>query len=316
MGGLVECVPNVSEGRDRAALDALAAAIRSASGVTPMNVHTDPDHHRTVFSFLGEPGAVEAAALALVTRVVETIDMRRHRGIHPRVGALDVLPFVPLRRISMDDTVALARRVGGTIGERHALPVYYYGAAATRPGRETPRPLRRGEYEGLAARLATPEGAPDDGPARFDPRSGAVLVGAREILVAFNVWLDSDNLAVAREIARAVRESSGGLPAVQAMGVLLASRGIAQVSMNLLDYRRTPIPVVFDRVVEEARRRSVGVERSELVGLAPRVAFAGRAPDSVGLADFTPELYLDAYLAPDALPGPATADPEASADRR
>lgn len=299
MGRLVECVPNVSEGRDRAAVDALAAAIRSAPGITLMNVHADPDHHRSVFSFLGPPDAVEAAALALAAWVVELLDMRLHRGIHPRVGALDVLPFVPLRECSMDEAVALARRVGRTIGERHALPIWYYGAAATCPGRETPRPLRRGEYEGLAARLATPEGAPDDGPARFDPRSGAVLVGAREILVAFNVWLATDDVDVARAIARAVRESSGGLPAVQAMGVLLASRRIAQVSMNLRDYRRIPIPAVFDRIVEEARRRDVAVSRSELVGVAPRAAFAGRAPASVGLPDLPPDLFLDTYRGAD-----------------
>lgn len=293
---LVECVPNVSEGRDRATLDALAAAIAGVPGATLANVHADADHHRAVLTFLGAPDAVEAAAAALAARVVERLDMRRHHGLHPRVGALDVLPFVPLAGIAMADAVALARRVGGAIGRRHGLPVYYYGAAATRPERRTPRELRRGEYEGLAARLATPDGAPDDGPARFDPRAGAVLVGAREILVAFNVWLDTGDVALARALAAGVRESSGGLPAVQAMGVLLASRGLAQVSMNLLDYRRTPIPLAFDRVVEEARRGGVGVRRAELVGLAPRAAFAGRTPASVGLADFTPALELESWL--------------------
>ena len=297
---LVECVPNVSEGRDRARIESLEAAIRAVPGVTLAALHADPDHHRSVISFLGAPDAVEAAALALAARVVALLDMRDHRGIHPRVGALDVLPFVPLAGVTMDQTVALARRVGRAIGDRHALPVYYYGRAATRPGRETPRPLRRGEYEGLPARLASPDGAPDDGPARFDARSGAVLVGARCVLVAFNAWLTTDDMTAAREIARAVRESSGGLAAVQAMGVLLASRGTAQVSMNLLDYRRTPIPVVFDRVVDEARRRRTSVSRSELVGLAPRAAFAGRSPESVGLGRVTPDLYLDAYLEPDA----------------
>ncbi len=296
MRGLVECVPNVSEGRDRGVLDALAAVISTAPGVRLMNVHAEPpDHHRAVFSFLGPPAAVEAAAQALAARILETIDMRRHRGVHPRVGALDVLPFVPLRELSMDEAVALAKRVGRAIAERHALPVYYYGADATRPDRRAPRALRRGEYEGLAARLTTPEGAPADGPPRFDPRAGAVLVGARAILVAFNIWLATGDVGVAREIARAVRESSGGLPAVQAMGVLLASRGVAQVSMNLLDYRRTPIPAVFERVSDEARRRGVAVSRSELVGVAPRAAFDGRAPESVGLADFGPELCLDTY---------------------
>ena len=298
----VECAPNVSEGREHRVIERLADAIRSVDGVTLMNVHADVDHHRTVFSFLGEGARVEAAALALAARAVELIDLRRHRGIHPRVGALDVLPFVPLAGISMAETIALARRVGEAIARRHALPVYYYGEAATRPGRRTPRALRQGEYEGLAARLASAGGAPDAGPARFDPRTGAVLVGARDILVAFNVWLATGEVAVAREIARTVRESSGGLPAVQAMGVLLASRGIAQVSMNLLDYRTTSIAVAFDRVRDEARTRGVAVSRSELVGVAPRAAFAGRAPESVGLAAFTPELYLDTYLDSGAAP--------------
>ena len=298
----VECVPNVSEGRDHGVIERLADAIRSVGGVTLMNVHADADHHRTVFSFLGAPAGVEAAALALAARVVELIDLRRHRGVHPRVGALDVLPFVPLAGISMAETIALARRVGESLASRHALPVYYYGAAATRPGRGTPRALRRGEYEGLAARLASADGAPDAGPARFDARTGAVLVGARDILVAFNVWLASGEVAVAREIARAVRESSGGLPALQAMGVRLASRGIAQVSMNLLDSRTTSIAGACDRVRDEARARGVAVSRSELVGVAPRAAFAGRTPESVGLAGFTPDLYLDTYLDPGAAP--------------
>jgi glutamate formiminotransferase len=293
---LVECVPNVSEGRDRAVVERLAAAVRSVAGVRLMNVHMDPDHHRSVLSFLGPPAAVEAAALALAAAVVDAIDMRGHRGAHPRIGALDVVPFVPLVDVSMEETVALARRVGARIAERHRLPVYYYGHAATRATRRSLRELRHGQYEGLAARLETPDGQPDDGPARFDPRSGAVLVGARDILVAFNVWLETGDLHAARAIAAAVRESGGGLPAVQAMGVMLASRGIAQVSMNLLDYRKTPIPAAFDRVVEEAARRGLAVRRGELVGLAPRAAFAGRSPASVGLVEFTPDLLLDTHL--------------------
>src|SRR5206468_7941949 len=189
-------------------IDALASTIRAVPGVTLANVHADPDHHRSVITFLGTPDAVEGAALALAARVVTLVDMRHHRGVHPRVGALDVLPFTPLVGVTLEQTVALARRVGRAIGERHSLPVYYYGQAATRPGRETPRRLRRGEYEGLPARLASPDGAPDDGPARFDARSGAVLVGARGLLVAFNVWLATDDPTIAREIAHAVRERS------------------------------------------------------------------------------------------------------------
>jgi len=294
--GVVECVPNVSEGRDPAVLERLAATIRAAAGVRLANVHADPDHHRSVFTFLGVPAAVEAAALALAAEVVATIDMQQHHGLHPRIGALDVLPFVPLREVSMEETIALARRVGHAIGERHRLPVYYYAHAATRPSRRRLPELRHGQYEGLLARLAAVDGEPDDGPARFDARAGAVLVGARDVLVAFNVWLDSADVEAARAIARSVRESSGGLPSVQAMGVFLVSRGVAQVSMNLTDYRVTPIPVVYDRVRAEAERLGVGVRRGELVGLAPRAAFAGRSPETVGLADVTDDLLLDSWL--------------------
>src|SRR2546422_3247366 len=296
---VVECVPNVSEGRDRALIETLAAAIRAVPGVTLANVHADPDHHRSVVSFLGGPEAVEAAPPALAAPVVALLDMRNHRGIHPRVGALDVLPFVPLVGFTMDQTVALARRVGRAIGARHSLPVYYYGGVAPRPGRGAPPPPRPRGGDGAPPAPPPPARPPRGRPPRFDARSGAVLVGARDLLVAFNVWLTTDDVTAARQIARPGREASGGLPAVQAMGVPLASRGIAQVSMNLLDHRRTPIPVVFDRVVDEARRRRTGVGRSELVGLAPRAAFGGRTPESVGLENFTSELYLETYLEPD-----------------
>jgi glutamate formiminotransferase len=294
---IVECVPNVSEGRDPARLARFADAVRATPGVTLADVHADPDHHRSVYTFLGGPAAVAAAALALADAVLGEIDMRGHHGIHPRVGALDVLPFVPLAGATMDDAVALARATGRALAARHALPVYYYGEAARRPERRTVRALRAGEYEGLAARLASADGAPDDGPARFDPRAGALLVGARDVLVAYNVWLAGDDLDAARAIARAVRASGGGLPAVQALGLPLASRGRAQVAMNLLDYRVTPIPAAFDRVAAAAAARGLGIERGELVGLAPRAAFAGRAPASVGLSDFTSARELDTYLA-------------------
>jgi glutamate formiminotransferase len=293
---VVECVPNVSEGRDLARLARFAAAVTATPGVRLANVHADPDHHRSVFTFLGPPAPVAAAALALADAVVAAIDMRDHHGIHPRVGALDVLPFVPLAGTIMAEAVALAHATGRALAARHALPIYYYGEAARRPERRALRTLRRGEYEGLAARLASADGEPDDGPARFDARTGAVLVGARDVLIAYNVWLASDDLDAARAIARSVRASGGGLPAVQALGLPLASRGRVQVSMNLLDYRVTPIPVAFDRVRQEAGRHGVAVERAELVGLAPRAAFADRSPDSVGLPDLTPESYLDTWL--------------------
>lgn len=294
---LIESVPNISEGRDPAVLDALARAVRDVPGAVLADVHADPDHHRSVFTCLGAPAAVERAVLALAATALARIDMRRHRGAHPRLGALDVLPFVPLAGATMADAVALAHRVGRALAAAHDLPVYYYGAAARRPDRRRLPDVRRGQYERLAARLATPEGAPDDGPARFDARAGAVAVGAREILVAYNVWLATDDVAAARAVARAVAEPSAGLPAVLAIGVALPSRGVTAVAMNLLDYRVTAIPAVHDRVVAAARDLGVPVARAELVGLAPLAAFAGRSPASVGLPDLTAEQLLDTHVA-------------------
>jgi glutamate formiminotransferase len=294
---IIECVANVSEGRDARALAAMADAVRAVPGAHLASVHSDPDHHRSVFTLLGTPEAVEAGALALAQAALPRIDMREHRGLHPRLGALDVVPFVPLAGTSMRTAVESAWRVGEAVAARHALPVYFYGAAARSPLlRELPD-VRRGGYEGLAARLATPAGAPDAGPARFDPRAGAAVVGARDVLVAYNVWLDTADLDVARSIARAVRERDGGLPAVRALGVPLPSRGVVQVSVNLLDYRVTALPAAFDRIVDEATRRGVRVRRGELVGLAPRAAFADRSPASVGLPDFTNGDELEVHLA-------------------
>ena len=293
---LLECVPNVSEGRDRRTVEAVADAVRAVAGVRLADVHADPDHHRSVFTFLGTPQAVEEAALALAATVFARVDMRTHRGHHPRLGALDVVPFVPLRDYTMADAVRIAHRVGQAIAAAHTLPVYFYGAAATRPERTAVREIRRSEYEGLAARLNTPGGWPDAGPAVFVPRRGGAMVGARDILVAYNVWLDSRDLGAARDIARAVRESSGGLPAVQALGVSLERRGLVQVSMNLLDYRLTGIASAYDAVTAEATGRGITIRRSELVGLAPRAAFEGRAPETVGLPNLPDSAYLETYL--------------------
>ena len=286
----------MSEGRDLRTVEALAGAVRRVPGVTLADVHADPDHHRSVFTFLGAPQAVEEAALALADAVFARVDMREHRGIHPRLGALDVMPFVPLRDLAMADAVGIARRVGQAIAAVHTLPVYFYGAAATRAERKTVREIRRGEYEGLAGRLNTPAGWPDAGPAVFVPRRGGAMVGARDVLVAYNVWLDSRDLGAARDVARAVRESSGGLPAVQALGLPLERRGLVQVSMNLLDYGRTGIAGAYDAVTEQAARRGITIKHAELVGLAPRAAFEGRAPETVGLSDLADTKYLDTYL--------------------
>jgi glutamate formiminotransferase len=292
----IECVANVSEGRDAHAIAAMADAVRAVRGAHLADVHSDADHHRSVFTVLGAPPAVEAAALALAAAALARIDMRTHQGVHPRLGAVDVVPFVPLADTPMAVAVESAWRVGETIAARHDLPVYFYGAAARVPGRRELPDVRRGGYEGLAARLATAAGTPDAGPARLDPRAGAAVVGARPILVAYNVWLETADLALARAVAAAVRERDGGLPGVRAIGVPLPRRGLVQVALNLTDYRATPLPVVFDRVNAEARRRGVGVRRGELVGLAPRAAFAGRTARSVGLDDVSAESELETHL--------------------
>lgn len=293
---ILECVPNLSEGRDRSVIDRLAGAIRSVAGVRLADIHADPDHHRSVFTFLGAPAAVEAAASALAEAALRAIDMTTHRGIHPRIGALDVLPFIPLRGVSMEEAAAIAHRLGRTLGARFELPIFFYGEAALSPERKSLPRIRGGEYEGLARKLTDPAWKPDAGPARFNPRSGATAVGARGVLVAFNVWLDSNDLDAGRDIARAVRESSRGLPAVQAMGVPLARQGIVQVSLNLLDYRTTSLPRAFERVSSEAARRGISIKRSELVGLAPRDAFEGTTPESLALPDFTPAKLLETYI--------------------
>jgi glutamate formiminotransferase / 5-formyltetrahydrofolate cyclo-ligase len=293
---LLECVPNVSEGRDLRIVEAVADAVRGVPGVTLADIHADPDHHRSVFTFLGPPDAVERAALALAAVVFARVDMREHHGIHPRLGALDVLPFVPLRDLAMADAVAIARRVGHAIALVPGLPVYFYGEAATRSERRTIRNIRRSEYEGLPLRFTDPAWWPDRGLAVFLPRFGAAMVGARDVLVAYNVWLDSQDLGAARAIAHSVRESSGGLAHVQALGMHLQRRGLVQVSMNLLDYRQTGIARAYDAVSAEAARRCLAVTRAELVGLAPRAAFEGRSPETVGLPGLTDAQYLETYL--------------------
>ncbi len=286
----------MSEGRDQRVIERLAEAIRGVAGIRLADVHADPDHHRSVFTFLGTPDAVENAALALAAAVFASVDMRTHHGVHRRLGALDVVPFVPLGALTMEEAVSRARALGETIGRIHGVPVFFYGAAATSSARQSLPAVRAGEYEGLPARLADPAWRPDAGPAAFDARKGATVVGARDVLVAYNVWLDSADLEAARAIARAIRESSGGLPKVQAMGLPLARQHLVQVSMNLLDYRVTSLATAFDAVQSEADRHGVKVKRGELVGLVPRAALEGRAAASVGLGDLTPSRYLDTHL--------------------
>ncbi len=283
---LIECVPNVSEGRDQAIMERVAGTVRSAPGVTLLDLKSDPDHNRSVITYLGEPEAVLAATQALCREAFAAIDMRAHRGAHPRMGAVDVIPFVPLRGVTTEDAVAIARRLGEWLGAL-GVPVYYYEDAATTPERRDLADVRRGEYEGLADRFADPRWAPDAGPAEFNPRAGAVAVGARFPLVAFNVNLATDDLGIADRIAHAVRQRDGGYAYVKAMGVALEDRGQVQVSMNLTDYSRTPIHRVVETVRSEAARHGVSVAGCELIGLAPLAAFEEPLRHYLQLHDFS-----------------------------
>ena len=289
---LIECVPNFSEARREDVLAAIAASIRDVPGVHLLDVSPDPDHNRSVYTFVGRPEAVSEAAYRSAAIALQRVDLRSHQGVHPRIGAVDVIPFVPLHDAGMDVCAALARRLAGRLAADFGLPAYLYGAASAGAARTLPT-IRRGGFEALCTEIEHPERHPDFGPARVHPSGGAVAVGAREILVAFNVDLASINLAAARAIAAAVRESSGGLPAVQAMGVPLPSRGLVQVSMNLLDYRRTPLRLAFERVGAEAARRGIGISSGELVGCAPRDALPPDPVAALRLRRLRPEQILD-----------------------
>jgi glutamate formiminotransferase len=276
---VLECVPNVSEGRSPAALSALADELRRVPGVRLLDLAPDVDHHRTVVTLAGDAGSLRAAVLTLFAWAERWIDLRHHRGVHPRIGAVDVVPFVPLAGATLEQAVAAARETAAAVAARFGLPVFLYEEAATRAHLRRLAAIRRGELPALAERLAQPEWAPDFGPAALHPRLGATVVGARFFLLAVNALLDTADVEVARAIAAVVREAAGGLPGVRALGLLLPSRGRAQVSMNLVDYRRTSLLSLLQRVAEEATARGVQVVETELVGLAPAEALFGPLRD-------------------------------------
>lgn len=292
---LLECVPNISEGRDAAVVDRLVQAVKSTPGVELLDWNADPDHNRAVLTYVGEPEAVLAGTQALCLEAFSLIDMQKHEGAHPRLGAVDVVPFVPLRGVANDEAVALARRLGEWIGGQ-GVPVYYYQEAATRPERELLPDVRRGEYEGLAARISTPQWAPDAGPAVFNPRSGASVVGVRFPLVAFNVNLATTDLSIAKRIAEAVRFSGGGYRYVRAMGVALEGKGQVQVSTDILQYERTPIHRLLETIRSEAARYGVTVAGCELVGLAPLAALEETIRHYLQLHDFSTAQIIENRL--------------------
>jgi len=293
---LIECIPNVSEGRRPEIISAMASAIRAVPGVRLLNHSSDPSHNRSVFTLVGDADGVERAVLALIERAVADIDLRGHSGEHPRLGAVDVVPFVPIEGVTMAGCVALAKKVGAEVAARFKIPVYLYEEASTNPARRNLEDIRRGEFEGLAAKMSAPEWAPDFGPSAPHQSAGAAVIGARMPLIAYNINLATDRLDVAKKIAAAIRQSSGGYRFVKAMGITLEDRGIVQVSMNLTNFEKTPIFRVFETVKREAARYGVAVLESEIVGLVPSAALTAAAEFYLQIDGFKAEQVLENKL--------------------
>jgi len=295
---LIECVPNFSEGRDPEKVEALVSAVRSVPGVIMLDREMDADHNRSVLTFAGPPEAVCEAAVRAAGKAVELIDLNKQSGVHPRIGAADVVPFVPIEGVTMEECVRIAVRAGEEIWRRFQVPVYFYEAAARRPDRVNLENIRRGQFEGLRSEIGVnPDRAPDIGEARLHPTAGATVVGARKFLIAYNINLGTADVEIAKRIAKAVRYSSGGFRYVKAMGVLLGSRNIAQVSMNLTDFEQTPVHRVFEAVRVEAERYGVPVVGSEIVGLIPKKALEMAAEFYLRAENFRPEIVLENRLA-------------------
>jgi glutamate formiminotransferase/formiminotetrahydrofolate cyclodeaminase len=298
MQRIIECVPNFSEGRDAAKVDALVAAMSAVAGVRVLDRESDADHNRSVITLAGEPDPVAEAALRGVGKALELIDLTRHTGAHPRMGATDVVPFIPVAGVTLEDCVVLARKVGQAIWDRFRIPVYFYEAAARRPERANLENIRKGQFEGLREEvLKNPDRAPDVGEPRLHPTAGATVVGARKFLIAYNINLNSPDLEIAKKIAKTIRFSSGGLRYVKAMGVDLRARGLAQVSINLTDFEQTPIHRVFELVAREAARYGASIVGSEIVGLVPQRAIEMTADFYLQLENFSPAQVLEIRLA-------------------
>lgn len=265
---LLECIPNISEGRDQDKITSIAEEVKKHKGVKLLDYSSDKDHHRSVFTFIGEPEAIKDAAFSLTMKAIDLIDMKEHKGGHPRLGAVDVIPFVPIQGVKMEEAVQIAHEFGKGLGKR-GIPIFFYEEAASSPERKDLPSIRKGEYEGLVEKLKDPKWKPDEGPDHFNPKSGATIVGARFPLVAYNVNLKTKDFTIAKEIAKKVRFKDGGFPYVRAMGVDLKGKGLVQVSMNLTNYRVTNIPKVYEFIKEEALKKGIEIEGSEIVGLIP-----------------------------------------------
>jgi glutamate formiminotransferase / formiminotetrahydrofolate cyclodeaminase len=329
---LIECVPNFSEGRDASKLDAIIQAILGVPEVVLLDRESDADHNRSVLTFVGPPAAVADAAFRAVEKAVATIDLTKHQGAHPRIGAADVVPFIPIEGVTIEECVKLAERFGAEVWSKLRVPVYLYEAAARRPERTNLENIRRGQFEALVAEMGSVAARdPDIGEACCHPTAGALVTGARKFLIAYNVNLNTPDVAIAKKIAKTIRFSTGGFRFVKSMGVMLTTRNLAQVSINLTDFEQTPMHLVFETVRREAERYGVGVVGSEIVGLIPKKAIELAADYFLRFENFRPELvlenriaealaarsglpeFLDALAAPTATPGGGSASAAAAA---
>jgi len=293
---IIESIPNVSEGRRPEVVEAIASAIRAVPGVRLLDYSSDASHNRSVFTLAGDAAPLKAAILAMYEQALAQIDLRTHQGEHPRLGAVDVVPFVPIEGVTMAQCVELARDVAGEVASRFGVPIYLYEDASNDPARKNLEDIRRGEFEGLAAKMASKGWAPDFGPSAPHASAGASVVGARMPLIAYNINLNTDRLDVAKKIAAAIRHSSGGYRFVKAAGFELKDRGIVQVSMNLTNYEKTPIFRVFETVRREAARYGVSILESEIVGLVPAAALNATAEFYLQIAGFKPDQVLENKL--------------------
>ncbi len=288
MAKIIESVPNISEGRDKKIIEACVDTVRNTKGCTLLDYSSDESHNRTVITYMGSPEACYEASVKLAKKAVETIDLTKHEGEHPRMGAVDVMPFIPIKDVEMEECVELSKKVGEAIAKEADLPVFLYEKSATAPHRENLAKVRKGQFEGMAEKVKDEMWIPDFGGQRIHPTAGAVCVGARPPLVAYNINLGTDNLEIAKSIGKIIRQSSGGLASVKAMGVMLEERNIAQVSINMTDYTVTPLHRVTELVRAEAKRYGVNIIGTEVIGLCPMAALVDAAEFYLQIEDFDP----------------------------
>ncbi|MGD8992810.1 MAG: glutamate formimidoyltransferase [Desulfobacterales bacterium] len=296
MKKIIECVPNFSEGRDAKNIEKIVEPFRGQKGVRLLDYQTDEDHNRMVVTVVGEPQALKSAVMAAMSCAIEVIDMNYHRGQHPRMGAIDVVPFIPILNVSMEDAIAFSREVAREVAQQYSLPIYLYERSASRPERQNLASIRKGQYEGMAAKIKQPEWKPDYGPAKIHATAGVTAMGARMPLVAYNVNLGSDNIEIANTIAKKVRHISGGFRYCKAIGIELKERELVQVSMNMTDYTQSAIYSVFELIKVEARRYGIKVIGSEIVGLVPMEALMDTAAYYLGLEDFSIDQVLESRI--------------------